>query len=69
MFLDKKKKLKQLKTKYFKIENYYQPVRVNNFWSNNYTEYGNNGERNKILSVEDYLNKIRPYLKDIINHL
>ena len=37
---------------------------VNNFWSNNYIEYGNNGDRNKILSVEEY---IRPYLKDIIN--
>ena len=68
MFLDKKK-TKAIKDKYLKIENYYQPVGVNNFWSNNYIEYENNGDRNKILSVEDYLNKIRPYLKDIINDL
>ena len=26
------------------------------------------GDRNKTLSVEEYLNKIRPYLKDIINN-
>ena len=27
------------------------------------------GDRKKTLSVEEYLNKIRPYLKDIINNL
>ena len=50
-------------------ENYYKPVRVSNFWSKNYTEYESNSDRNKALSVEEYLNKIRPYLKDIINNL
>ena len=53
----------------YEEENYYKPVRVNNFWSNNYTEYESSGDRNKILSVEEYLSKIRPYLKDIINNL
>ena len=52
-----------------KKENYYKPVKVNNFWSNNYIEYKSNSDRNKILSVEEYLDKIRPYLKDIINDL
>ena len=32
-------------------------------------DYESNGDRNKTLSVEEYLNKIRPYLKDIINNL
>ena len=32
-------------------ENYYKPVRVSNFWSNNYIEYKSNGDRNKTLSV------------------
>ena len=50
-------------------ENYYKPARVSKFWSNNYIEYESNGDRNKRLSVEEYLNKIRPYLKDIINNL
>ena len=48
--------------------NYYKPVRISNFWSSNYIAYGSNRNRNKTLSVEEYLNKIRPYLKDIINN-
>ena len=36
-------------------ENYYKPVRVIDFWSNNYIEYKSNGDKNKALSVEEYL--------------
>ena len=43
-------------------ENYYKPVRVNNFWSNNYIECESNRDRNKALSII-------PYLKDIINNI
>ena len=50
-------------------ENYYKQVRVSNFWSNNYIEYESNNHRNKTLSAEEYPDKIRPYLKDIINNL
>ena len=32
-------------------------------------ELKSNSDRNKTLSVEKYLNKIRPYLKNIINNL
>ena len=35
-------------------ESYYKPVREGNFWRT---------DRNKALSVEEYLNKIKPYLK------
>ena len=49
-------------------ESYYKPVRVNTFWCNNYIEHESNGDRNNTLSVEEYLNKIRPYLEDIINN-
>ena len=66
------KKLKQLKIDSIKNlceheekENYYKSVRVSIFWSNNFMESRSNGDKNKTLSVEDYLNKIRPYLKDI----
>ena len=44
-------------------KNYYKPVRGNNFRSNNYIEYKSKGDKNKIISVEEYLNKIRPSLK------
>ena len=52
-----------------KKENYYKPVRVGNFWSNNYIEYESNGDRKKMQLLEVYLNKIRSYLKEIINNL
>ena len=42
---------------------------MSNFWSNNYIEYESSDDRNKTLSVEEYLNKIRPCLKDIIKNL
>ena len=51
---------------FLSIKNY-NLVRVNNFWNNNYIEYKSNGDINERLSVEEYLNKIRPYLKDINN--
>ena len=44
-------------------ENYYKPTRVSKFWSNSYIEYESNGDRNKKLSVEEYLIKLEPYLK------
>ena len=34
-----------------------KPVRVGNFWSNDYIEYENNGNRNKTLSVEEYVSQ------------
>ena len=42
---------------------------MSNFWSNNYIEHESNGDRNKTLSVEEYLDKISPYLRDVINNL
>ena len=47
-------------------EDYYKQIRLGDFWNNNYIEYENNGDRNKTLSIEEYLNKIRLYLKDEI---
>ena len=47
----------------------HKPVRVNNFWINNYIEYESNSDRNRTISVVEYLNKIRLYLKDIITNL
>ena len=55
----------------FKEYDYYQPTRAvnlwnNNFWNSSYIEYENSGNRNKILSLKEYLHKIKPYLRDII---
>ena len=38
-------------------EDYCNPVRVGNFWSNNYIEQESNSDRNKSLSIEEYLIK------------
>ena len=43
-------------------KNYYEPVKVSNFCVTMVIE-------KKTLSVEEYLNNIRPYLKDIINNI
>ena len=50
-------------------QDYYKPVRVSSFWSNNCTEYETNGNRTKILSIKGYLDEIERHLKDIINNL
>ena len=53
----------------FKIEDdYYIPKPVGNF-GNNYIEYESSGDRSKKLSVKEYLDKIKPYLRDIITIL
>ena len=47
-------------------EDYYKPKRVSNIWKNNYIEYESNGDKNRNLSLVKYLNKIKPYLRNII---
>ena len=44
-------------------------VRAVNFWSNNYIEYESNSDFWGAPSFEEYLNKIKSYLKDINNDL
>ena len=46
-----------------------KPIRIGNFLSNRYIEYKSMGDSKENLSVEEYLNKIRPYLKNIINKM
>ena len=40
---------------------FFYPVKVDNFWSNIYVEYETNRDKSKILSVEEYLNKVKGY--------
>ena len=37
--------------------------------SNNYIEHESDGDRNKTPSIKEYLDVIKPYLKDIVNNL
>ena len=38
-------------------KHYYKQVRESHFWNNNFIEHESNGDGNKTLSVEKYLNK------------
>ena len=60
----KDKTIRDIKTLFEQEEDYYKSKRVNSFWNNNYIEI--NGDKNRNLSLDEYLNKIKPYLKDII---
>ena len=48
-------------------EDYFKPIRIGNAFSNNYIKYESNGDKDKILSIKEYLDMIRQYLRDIIN--
>ena len=50
-------------------EDYYKPVQIEIFWSNNFIEYESKGDRNKTGPIEGYLFKIRLYVKGILNNL
>ena len=46
-------------------EDHYKPVRIDNSFSSNYIKYKSNGDKDKALSVKDYLDEIKQYLSDI----
>ena len=48
-------------------EDYYKPIKTNDAFNSNYIEYESKGDKNKTLSIKEYLNMIKPYLRDIIN--
>ena len=52
-----------------KEEDYYEPKRVGNFWYTNYVAYESNVDKNINLSLDEYLNKIETYLRNIITNL
>ena len=51
------------------IEDYYEPIRISNAFCSNYIKYESNRYKDKTLSIEEYLDKIRPYLSNMINNL
>ena len=46
-------------------EDYYKPIIVNGAFSNNYIQYESKGDKDKILTVNEYLDMTRPYLADL----
>ena len=58
-----------IRTLFEQEEDYCEPKRVSNFWNNSYIEYESNGDKNSNLSLDEYLNKIKLYLRSIIINL
>ena len=50
-------------------EDYYKPIITDGAFDSNYMQYESMKDegKDKNVSVEDYLDKIKPYLRDIIN--
>ena len=49
-------------------KNYYKPIETKGAFNNNYIEYESRGDKDKNLSLEDYLNIVRSFLRDMINN-
>ena len=51
-------------------EDYYKPIITNGAFNNNYIQYESMGsiDKDKNLSIKEYINVIRPYLSDIMNN-
>ena len=48
-------------------EDDYKPIITKTAFNNNYSQYESRRNKNKILIVNEYLDIIRPYLRDMIN--
>ena len=55
-----------MKQQLYWIQRLLQTSKRSKFWSNNYVEYKIYGDKNKILSIKEYLDENKPHLKDII---
>ena len=80
-FKKKKKDLSKIKTYQYNTthdirylfnkitkEDYYKPIEIKSTFNGNYIEYESRGDKNDDLSLEDYLNIIRPYLRNMIDN-
>ena len=48
-------------------EDYYKPIKTNDPFHSNYIGYESKEDKKKTLSIMEYLNMIRPYLRVIMN--
>ena len=50
-------------------EDYYEPLRIGNAFNSNYIEHESNGDKDRKLAINEYFDKIRPYLNNMIKDL
>ena len=63
---DENKIIRGLRALYEPEEDYYKPQKKS-YFDDNYIEYESNGDKDKILSIEEYLNMITSQLSSIID--
>ena len=63
---DENKIIRDLRALYEPEEDYYKPQKVKGAFDDDYIEYESNGDKGKLLSIEEYLNMIKPHLRNII---
>ena len=51
----------------FKFDDYYKPIELKSAFNGNYVLYESNGDKNGLLSINEYFWKIKPYLGDLID--
>ena len=49
-------------------EDYYKPIITNSAFNNSYIQYESKRNKDKVLTLSEYLDIIKPYLSDIINN-
>ena len=59
--------IRDIKKLFEQVVDYSKPLTVCNFYGKKQIEYESNGDRNKTLSIKEYLREIKPYLKEIKN--
>ena len=69
---DEYRKIGSIRTLFKEFDrDYYKPIRTDDGFAgrrNNYIEYKSKGDRYENLSPKEYLNMIKPYLRDLINN-
>ena len=51
----------------FNYDDYYKPTEIKSAFNGNYVFYESNVDKNGLLSIYEYFNKITPYLRDLID--
>ena len=49
-------------------KDYYKPIKTDSAFTMNYIQYQSLGDEDKNLSVEEYVDIIRPYLSNVVNN-
>ena len=58
--------IRDVKIHFQEEDGYYKPIKLVNFWCNNYLEYESKCDKNKNVKVKEHLSKIKLFLIDFM---